>query len=48
MVPKPAASAVGAVVQKYGQCGGQGWKGSSNCVSGTTCKAMGSYYSQCA
>lgn len=36
-----------AAVAKYGQCGGQEWKGSTVCVSGTTCKAMGSYYSQC-
>jgi hypothetical protein len=47
VAPKPAASAVGAVVQKYGQCGGANYKGSTNCVTGTTCKAMGSYYSQC-
>ena len=47
VAPKPAASAVGAVVQKYGQCGGINYKGSTNCASGTTCKAMGSYYSQC-
>ncbi|KAE9364458.1 carbohydrate-binding module family 1 protein [Stipitochalara longipes BDJ] len=47
VAPQPAASAVGAVVQKYGQCGGTNYKGSTNCAAGTTCKAMGSYYSQC-
>jgi Auxiliary Activity family 9 (formerly GH61)/Fungal cellulose binding domain len=47
VAPKPAATAVGAVVQKYGQCGGANYKGSTNCAAGTTCKAMGSYYSQC-
>lgn len=47
VAPVPAATAVGAVVQRYGQCGGQTYKGSTNCVAGTTCKAMGSYYSQC-
>ena len=31
----------------YGQCGGQGWTGSSSCVSGYTCKAQSQYYSQC-
>lgn len=45
--PTQAASVVGAVVQKYGQCGGINYKGSTNCASGTTCKAMGDYYSQC-
>jgi len=47
VAPKPAASAVGPVVQKYGQCGGANYKGSTNCAAGTTCKALGSYYSQC-
>lgn len=30
----------------YGQCGGTGWTGPTCCSSGT-CKASGSYYSQC-
>ncbi len=32
---------------KYGQCGGQGWKGPTCCVAGSTCQANGQYYSQC-
>ncbi|KAL1590091.1 hypothetical protein WHR41_01201 [Cladosporium halotolerans] len=31
----------------YGQCGGQGWSGSTSCVSGYTCKAQSQWYSQC-
>ncbi|KAF5326770.1 hypothetical protein D9619_004471 [Psilocybe cf. subviscida] len=31
----------------YGQCGGQGWSGSTTCVSGSTCVYSGPYYSQC-
>lgn len=37
----------GATVQAYGQCGGQGYTGSSACVSGYTCKEQNPYYSQC-
>jgi hypothetical protein len=47
VAPQPAATAAGPEVQKYGQCGGQNYIGSTNCVAGTTCKASGSYYSQC-
>jgi alpha-galactosidase len=31
----------------YSQCGGTGWTGSGACVSGTTCKFVNDYYSQC-
>jgi hypothetical protein len=41
------ASAAVAQSPAYGQCGGQGWSGSKTCVSGYTCQAQGSYYSQC-
>lgn len=44
---QPASTTVGDVVQKYGQCGGMNYKGSTNCAAGSTCKASGSYYSQC-
>ncbi|GJE96295.1 glycosyl hydrolase family 61 protein [Phanerochaete sordida] len=37
----------GTAVAKYGQCGGQTWTGSTNCVAGTTCTALNAYYSQC-
>jgi hypothetical protein len=40
-------SAAVAQSPAYGQCGGQGWSGSSSCVSGYTCKAQSQYYSQC-
>lgn len=30
----------------WGQCGGQTWTGPTNCVSGYTCKAQSTYYSQ--
>lgn len=32
---------------KWGQCGGQGWTGPTCCQSGSTCKASGTWYSQC-
>ncbi|KAK6355465.1 hypothetical protein TWF696_004562 [Orbilia brochopaga] len=31
----------------WAQCGGIGWTGGTSCVSGTTCKALNPYYSQC-
>lgn len=37
----------GPVVAKYGQCGGNGWTGSSTCISGTTCTRANDFYSQC-
>ncbi|TKA61996.1 hypothetical protein B0A55_10246 [Friedmanniomyces simplex] len=44
-----AAAAGSAYAQQsaYGQCGGQNWSGATTCVSGYTCVAQGSYYSQC-
>ncbi|KDN70379.1 putative fungal cellulose binding domain-containing protein [Colletotrichum sublineola] len=36
-------------VQKYGQCGGQGYTGCTTCVSGSTCQGVSApYYYQCA
>ncbi|KAF4547789.1 Cellulase (glycosyl hydrolase family 5)-like protein 2 [Elsinoe fawcettii] len=37
------AQTVGA----WGQCGGNGWTGGSQCVSGYVCSAQNPYYSQC-
>lgn len=31
----------------WGQCGGQGWTGSTTCVSGWTCVYSNQWYSQC-
>ncbi|KAK3290199.1 endo-xylanase [Chaetomium fimeti] len=31
----------------WGQCGGQGWSGSTSCVSGTKCEKVNDWYSQC-
>ncbi|WDK22672.1 fungal cellulose binding domain-containing protein [Colletotrichum graminicola] len=36
-------------VQKYGQCGGDGYTGCTTCVSGSTCQGVSApYYYQCA
>jgi cellulase len=42
--PAPAS---GATAQKWHQCGGQGYSGPTNCVSGTKCTKQNDYYSQC-
>ncbi|KAF3931125.1 Exoglucanase [Dactylellina cionopaga] len=31
----------------WGQCGGIGWTGSTNCVSGAACSTQNAYYAQC-
>ncbi|EAU91773.2 hypothetical protein CC1G_04541 [Coprinopsis cinerea okayama7 len=31
----------------WGQCGGQGWSGPTQCVSGYTCNLVNEWYSQC-
>ncbi|KAL7928143.1 Exoglucanase 1 [Trichoderma chlorosporum] len=31
----------------YGQCGGTGWTGPTQCASGSTCTVLNPYYSQC-
>lgn len=41
----PAAGAALAV--KYAQCGGEGWKGATACVVGSTCVVNNQWYSQC-
>jgi cellulose 1,4-beta-cellobiosidase len=42
----PPTSAPGATQTKYGQCGGQGWTGPTQCT-GSTCTVVNQYYSQC-
>jgi len=37
----------GCTVAAWGQCGGSGWTGCTVCASGTTCKVLNAYYSQC-
>lgn len=44
--PTQPANGAGSVAQ-WGQCGGQGWTGSTTCVSPYTCKAANAWYSQC-
>ncbi|EPS39523.1 hypothetical protein H072_6734 [Dactylellina haptotyla CBS 200.50] len=34
-------------VAKWGQCGGIGYTGATNCASGSTCTVQNPYYSQC-
>jgi hypothetical protein len=46
-VSPPASASTGAVVAKYGQCGGTGWLGSTTCEAGSTCQSNSAYYSQC-
>ncbi|KAF9049740.1 hypothetical protein BJ165DRAFT_1525075 [Panaeolus papilionaceus] len=41
------AAVVVAQSPAWGQCGGQGWSGSTTCVSGYTCTYSNPYYSQC-
>ncbi|KXH34672.1 fungal cellulose binding domain-containing protein [Colletotrichum salicis] len=42
----PAATATN-LAPHYGQCGGQGWTGPTQCVSPYTCTTSNQYYSQC-
>lgn len=41
----PASGA--ALAAKYAQCGGEGWKGATACVVGSTCVVNNQWYSQC-
>ncbi|KAK4249676.1 glycoside hydrolase [Corynascus novoguineensis] len=46
--PGGGGSNGGCTAQRYQQCGGQGYTGCTNCVSGSTCSAVSPpYYSQC-
>ncbi|CVK86071.1 related to bromodomain protein BDF1 [Fusarium mangiferae] len=42
-----SSSAGSSTAQMYGQCGGKNWTGATTCPSGTSCKKMNDYYSQC-
>jgi hypothetical protein len=42
-----ASPSGGAQAARYAQCGGNDWTGATLCVSGSTCKALNPYYSQC-
>lgn len=42
-----SATSGGAAVAAWGQCGGQGYSGSTTCASGFTCKKQNDWYSQC-
>ncbi|RXW21696.1 hypothetical protein EST38_g4146 [Candolleomyces aberdarensis] len=44
--PQPTAPQ-GPAVPKYGQCGGNGWTGSTTCADGSTCTKLNDWYSQC-
>ncbi|POS75545.1 cellulose-binding GDSL lipase/acylhydrolase [Diaporthe helianthi] len=41
------ATAASAQVPMYGQCGGIGFTGATNCASGLVCTSFNAYYSQC-
>ncbi|PPQ74550.1 hypothetical protein CVT26_007942 [Gymnopilus dilepis] len=41
------AVSVNAQSPVWGQCGGQGWTGSTTCASGSVCTYSNPYYSQC-
>jgi pectin lyase len=41
------SSAGSSTAQMYGQCGGKNWTGATTCPSGSSCKKMNDYYSQC-
>lgn len=45
--PTSTGSSSGATQTHYGQCGGIGYSGPTQCASGYTCQVMNSYYSQC-
>lgn len=41
------STAAGPLQTKYGQCGGIGWTGPTQCVAGSTCRKQNDWYSQC-
>lgn len=42
-----AAGSAAASSSAYGQCGGNGWTGATDCVSGYHCAYQNDWYSQC-
>lgn len=45
--PTSTGSSPSATQTHYGQCGGIGYSGPTQCASGYTCQVLNSYYSQC-
>lgn len=45
--PPPASTAPGPLQTRYGQCGGQGWTGPTQCTPPYTCSVTNQWYSQC-
>jgi len=45
--PPPPPPAPPGTVPKFGQCGGLGWAGATQCVSGLTCTVLNDFYHQC-
>lgn len=45
--PATTTAAGGPTVPRWGQCGGNGWSGSTVCVSPYTCQKQNDWYSQC-
>ncbi|PPR00364.1 hypothetical protein CVT24_004398 [Panaeolus cyanescens] len=45
--PTSTGTAPGATQTKWGQCGGQGWTGPTQCAAGSTCVVSNPWYSQC-
>lgn len=43
----PSQAPSTGTANKYEQCGGNGWKGATACVTGSTCKVVNEWYSQC-
>nr|AAW64926.1 cellobiohydrolase [Thermochaetoides thermophila] len=46
-ISTPTSQPGGCTTQKWGQCGGIGYTGCTNCVAGTTCTELNPWYSQC-
>ena len=47
LILKVCVSYSRAQVALYGQCGGIGYSGSTQCAAGTICYVQQAYYSQC-
>ncbi|TFK18619.1 xylanase [Coprinopsis marcescibilis] len=46
-LPLPTSTASACAINKYGQCGGQGWNGCTTCATGSACTVINVMYSQC-
>lgn len=45
--PSSTGSSSGPTQTHYGQCGGTGYSGPTQCASGFTCQVLNPFYSQC-